>query len=105
MRKKERSNSMPKNLKCFQCHKEGHFKKDCLEKKNKNKEPREKSGDAAIASRIQESDGYDSTRVLIATNGQIRGNWLLDSSCSFYMRPNKHLFTLYEACEGRVVVI
>ncbi|KAH9651744.1 hypothetical protein KPL70_026869 [Citrus sinensis] len=70
--KKKRSKS--KSRKCFQCHKEGHFKRDCPEKKYKNKDAKEKSGDAVVASEFEGSDGYDSAGVLIATDGQTRGN-------------------------------
>ena len=48
-KKQGRSKSKQKNLKCFHCHKEWHFKRDFPERKNKNKETKERTGNAAIA--------------------------------------------------------
>ena len=66
--KKKRSKSSPKNIKCFHSHKEDHFKKDCLQRKNKPKDTREKTRDDDVASESQEFDGYDSAGVLIVTD-------------------------------------
>lgn len=49
-----------KRLKCFQCHKEGHFKRDYREKKPKKKE---KNIDTAN----MEGDGYQSVGVCVTT--------------------------------------
>lgn len=67
---RKKSKSRPKNLKCFQCHKEGHFKKDCPERKNKLRYARKKTGHAIVAPESTEFGAYDSTRVLIVTDDQ-----------------------------------
>ena len=73
--------------------------------KNKKKNTKVKSRDVVAASEFEESDGYDSAGVLIATDAQTKGNWVLDSGCSFHMCPNKNLFTNYETCDGGIVVM
>ncbi|KAH9680956.1 hypothetical protein KPL71_026757 [Citrus sinensis] len=52
-----------------------------------------------------ESDGYDSAGVLIVSDGASRGNWVLDSGCSFHMCPNRNFFKNYETYDGGIIVM
>lgn len=103
-KKKGKSKSKNKTLKCFQCHKEGHFKIDCLEIKNQRKKGKDMNGDAAVVFDEQEDD-YDSVGILVASSNQIEGKWVLDSGCAYHMCPNKHLFTMNQPYEGGKVMM
>lgn len=64
-KKKKQGKQKNKNkvLKCFECHKERHFKRDCPERKSKQREKKNQSGDAAVV----EDEAYESAGVLIAS--------------------------------------
>ncbi|KAH9726310.1 hypothetical protein KPL70_008223 [Citrus sinensis] len=103
-KKKKQGKAKDKNktLKCFQCHKEGHFKRDCPERKNKQyKEQRSENGDAAVV----EEEAYKSAGVLIASDVDQEGKWVLDSGCSFHMCPFKHHFSEYQEYDGGKVMM
>ncbi|KAH9750945.1 Integrase catalytic domain-containing protein [Citrus sinensis] len=102
-KKQDRSKSKQKNLKCFHCHKEGHFKRHCPERKNKNKETKERTGNTAIA--IEEEGSFETAGVLIATSQKPQGQWVLDSGCTFHMCPNRSYFTTYQPCDGGMVLM
>ncbi|KAH9744862.1 hypothetical protein KPL70_003863 [Citrus sinensis] len=65
----ETADKKKKKRKCFYCRKEGHYIRDCFEKKKK--ESQEKSGDAAVAS-DDGSDGYQSADLLVASNSNTK---------------------------------
>ncbi|KAH9680375.1 Integrase catalytic domain-containing protein [Citrus sinensis] len=81
---------------------EGHYIRDCTEKKNDEKE---RTGDAAVASDDSSDDGYHSADLLVASNINIKGQWVLDSGCSFHLCPDKSLFYTYESVDGGRVLM
>ncbi|KAH9698599.1 hypothetical protein KPL71_024065 [Citrus sinensis] len=97
-KKQKQEKSKSQNKKCFHCNKEGHFKRDCQELKNKNKE---RNGDATTV----EEEGYESAGVCVATEDLQRGKWILDSGCTFHMCPFKTYFSDYHDLDGGKVMM
>ena len=81
-----------KKRKCFYCKKQGHYIRDCVEKKRDEKE---RIGDAAVASDDSSDDGYHSADLLVASNSNIKGQWVLDLGCSFHLCPDKKPFSIH----------
>ncbi|KAH9762289.1 hypothetical protein KPL70_000762 [Citrus sinensis] len=86
-----------KKRKCFYCKKQGHYIRDCAEKKRDEKE---RTCDAAVAPEDSSDDGYHSADLLVASNSNIKGQWVLDSGCSFHLCPNKSFFHTYKSVDG-----
>lgn len=64
--KQGKTKAKTKNLKCFVCHKEGHFKKNCSKKKFKKKE---QNGGATT---VEEKD-HEFAGLCIPTESRGRG--------------------------------
>lgn len=71
-------------MKCQNCNKEGHLKRQCP-KRNQGK--KSKDGDNGNATIVE--DGYDNANVLVVATKGIEKCWILDSGCSFHVSPNK----------------
>ncbi|KAK9190434.1 hypothetical protein WN943_019039 [Citrus x changshan-huyou] len=100
---KEKNNKKKKKRKCYFCQREGHYIKDCFEKKKLKKLQKETNGKTAVASEDEEdAEGAD---VLIAAEKQPTAEWILDFGCSFHMCPNKEFFKTFENIDGGKVLL
>ena len=93
-----RSKSRPRNNKnnkgCFICGKEGHWKRECSEKRSFK--PQDSANIAA-----------ESTEPLIlsVSTQDTKDEWVMDSGCSFHITPDKSfLFDLEEFKGGKVLM-
>ena len=83
---KSRSKSRTKKT-CWYCHKEGHIRRFCPQRKNTTqKKESNRSVDAANM-----SQDYESSEVLIVSSNP-REEWIMDSGCTFSMTPRKEQF-------------
>ncbi|KAE8688065.1 hypothetical protein F3Y22_tig00111002pilonHSYRG00100 [Hibiscus syriacus] len=78
----------------------GHFKKNCPDRKKKYQEKPKDSGEVSVV-----SDGYDSTKPLVITESESSKEWILDSSCSFYMCPHEDWFETLQLVSGRSILL
>ncbi|KAH9729176.1 protein kinase domain-containing protein [Citrus sinensis] len=82
--------------------KEGHHIKNYLKKKTK--ECQERSGDTILAS-DDASNGYLGADLLVASNGNTKSQWVIDSGCSFHLCLDRNLFYKYETVDGGRVLM
>ena len=101
-RGKSRSKSRGRKL-CWVCNKEGHFRRECPQRKTgKNKGNESKNEDLAAVSQEFE---FDSAEVLsISINGP-KEERIIDSRCTFHMTPRRHLFFEYKSIDGGSVLM
>ena len=73
-----------KEARCYKCNEIGHFKRDCLQWKNKK---RDKRGSDAL-SMVADNEVEDDLLVVSDGHRQNTDVWILDSACSHHYTPN-----------------
>ncbi|KAK9185556.1 hypothetical protein WN943_025912 [Citrus x changshan-huyou] len=88
---------------------EGLFAK--TEKKNQKKknQSQAKKDDVSVKEKTEEKKVLllqeTSADLLVASNSNIKGQWVLDSGCSFHLCPDKSLFHTYKPVDGGRVLM
>ncbi|KAL8512872.1 hypothetical protein ACS0TY_019134 [Phlomoides rotata] len=102
------STSLTDSRKCFYCHEPKHFKKNCSKWKALKKNKATIGGQKNQANQITEAKknyGYRSAEVLSITFLKTDLDWILDSSCSFYMGHKKEWFIHFKHPNGGSVLL
>ena len=97
---KSRSKSVIRGRKCYYCHKEGHYIKDCFMKQREEKAKTQTDGDLAIV-----SNNSDNGEVLAVSLNNDNVDWILDSGCTYHMCPTKSWFHSYNKIDGGKVLL
>lgn len=82
---KSRSKSRARDKKCYYCNKEGHFIKDCYNKKKDDKGKTKVDGYAIVVA-TSESDSGVALAMPLSQSSQ---EWILDFECTFHMCPRR----------------
>ncbi|KAD4178102.1 hypothetical protein E3N88_26693 [Mikania micrantha] len=77
---------------CYVCQSEKHLKRDCPELKKRKNDFNGNKQSSNYTQSDDQSDGYDSCEVLMATDAISGEGWVLDSGCSFHMTFLKDSF-------------
>ncbi|KAH0715231.1 hypothetical protein KY284_008136 [Solanum tuberosum] len=94
-RSKSRVNK--KNAEYWGYHKKGHFERDCLMSKSKEK------ASASIVDQVHDSDD-DYVLTTSCNHGVYDNKWALDSVCTLHMTFQRDWFSSYETSRGTVLM-
>ncbi|KAK2966163.1 hypothetical protein RJ640_026814 [Escallonia rubra] len=93
---RSRSQSKTRKLKCNHCLKEGHYRKDCPERKENKKD----NSKTACSYHMCPTRGVLSFTIRSSDKG-----WILDTGCSYHMCPNRDWFATYRSFDGGKILI
>ncbi|KAK7255724.1 hypothetical protein RIF29_29143 [Crotalaria pallida] len=93
-----------KNLKCYNCGKRGHLKKDCWIKKNTEKSPDATTSQGCVASTSDNGEIlYSEAAISSKGRKQLPDVWIMDSGATWHMTSRRDWFCTYEPIsEGSV---
>ncbi|XP_031260601.1 uncharacterized protein LOC116118767 [Pistacia vera] len=75
--------------------------RDCPKRKNKKKSEKDSEGGSAGLA----SEGYESSEVLVISEGKTSEEWMLDSGCTYHMTPNREWFSSFQPLDGEKVMM
>jgi len=93
---KSRSKSKSKTV-CWNCNKEGHWRRQCPEKKKNPEKP-------APEESANVPNGLNFAEVLTVSDADPKDQWILDSGCSFHMTPRREWLFDYLPSNGKVLM-
>lgn len=89
-----------KNIKCYNCGKKGHVKKDCWSKK-KSGDPESSNAQGNVASTPNYGEVlYSEATTVVGGRKQFSDVWLLDSGATWHMTSRREWFHKYEPISG-----
>ena len=94
-----------KDINCYKCGKKGHIKRDCPNRK-KNKDD-ENEGFSKSTNVVEDnSNDADGDMLSVASNSEHPiDSWILDSTCSFHVTPNRYWFDTYKSVNSGIVTV
>ncbi|KAG8501778.1 hypothetical protein CXB51_004763 [Gossypium anomalum] len=104
---KGRSKSSNRGKTCNFCKKKGHIKSECykLQNKIKREATNQKGKQPENSSEADVVEDYSDGELLVASvnDSKVSEEWILDSSCTFHMSPNRDWLQLTKQCLKRKI--